>query len=65
VTTIEELFRQCDNNGDNERNKTVKIVLMAQYQLYLWLKKRKLLTEDNIDISDENKKQFLKWINMQ
>ena len=65
MTTIEELFRQCDNNGDNERNKTVKIVLMAQYQLYLWLKKRKLLTEDNIDISDENKKQFLKWINMQ
>ena len=58
--SLEDAFKVNDDDDP-----TIRIHLVARYQYYIWLKKNKLLLEDeNNQISDENKKQFIKWIQL-
>jgi len=64
-TTLEELFQHLSNfnDKDSEKNKAIRHTLTAQYLVYTWLKKNKFLRDENVPISEQDKKCFLKWIN--
>ena len=62
-TTLEEVFQNHFDIKDSEKNKAIRLVLIAQYLFYNWLKKNNLLQSDDTNISEENKKIFLKLIN--
>lgn len=59
--TLEEVFENYNNDTDSEKNKDIRFILIAQYLFYTWLKKNNLLQNNNENISEENKKQFLQW----
>ena len=64
IETLEEVFQKYNNdNKDSEKNKVVRFTLIAQYQLYLWLKNNHLLQNKDTNISEENKNRFRKWVN--
>lgn len=64
IETLEEVFQNYNNddNKNSEKNKTIRFALMARYSFYIWLKKNRLFQDNNnLNITEENKKQFIKW----
>ena len=61
MISFEDVFKEANNNNNNF---TIRIALIARYQFYLWLKKNNLIPTEYNPITEENKKQFIKWVQL-